>query len=302
MSEHTVSAPADPGLLSDSVRPQASRAKKLGRIARSKPLGVIGIVLVLIVGLLSIFANQVAPYGPTQLAAIPLQGPSSDHWFGTDDFGRDVFSRVLYGGRVSVIVGFLSVAIGLTTGTVAGILSAYRGGWFDLILQRVVDALMAFPTLVLALAVVAALGTSQRNVVIAIAISLFPNVARVARSVVLSVREELYVESALAAGASDSKIMSRHILPNIVPALIVLATAFFGQAIVSEAALSFVGLGIPPPNPSWGNMMSGQARTYMTSAPWMALFPGIALSMLVFGINLFGDALRDVLDPQLRNR
>ena len=302
MSDSTIPASAETVLISGTLRPRVSLSRRTRRLARSKPLGVVGIFLVLLVGLLSLFANYVTDYGPTQLAGVPLQSPSSDHWFGTDDFGRDLFTRVLYGGRVSVIVGFLSVTVGLVTGTAVGLLSAYRGGWFDLIMQRIVDALMAFPTLVLALAVVAALGTSQRNVVIAIAVAMFPNVARVARSVVLGIREEPYVEAARSVGASDAAIMRRHIFPNIVAPLIVIATAFFGGAIVSEAALSFVGLGIPPPNPSWGNMMSGPARTYITVAPWMAIFPGIALSMLVFGINLFGDALRDVLDPQMRHR
>lgn len=302
MSDRTITTKASPGLLSDTIRPRVSRSRRVRRLMRSKPLGVTGILLVLIVGLASLFANYITDYRPTELAGIPLQSPSSAHWFGTDDFGRDLFTRVLYGGRVSVTVGFLSVTAGLVTGTIVGLLSAYRGGWFDLIMQRIVDSLMAFPTLVLALAVVAALGTSQRNVVIAIAIAMFPNVARVARSVVLGVREEPYVEAARSIGASDLSIMTKHIFPNIVAPLIVIATAFFGAAVVSEAALSFVGLGIPPPNPSWGNMMSGPARTYITVAPWMAIFPGIALSLLVFGVNLFGDALRDVLDPQMRQR
>lgn len=286
----------------ETLRARPSLRRRAGRLARGKPLGVAGITLVLIVALLSLFANYVTDYGPTELGGIPLQSPSWDHWFGTDDFGRDVFSRVLYGGRVSVTVGFLSVAFGLVTGTIVGMMSAYWGGWFDLIVQRIVDALMAFPSLLLALAVVAALGTNQRNVVIAISIAMFPQVARVARSVVLSLREELYVEAARSIGAPDRSVMWRHIFPNMMPPLIVIATAFFGGAIVSEAALSFVGLGIPPPNPSWGNMMSGSARTYITVAPWMAIFPGVALSLLVFGVNLFGDALRDVLDPQLRQR
>lgn len=284
------------------LRPRPSFGRRAARLARSKPLGVAGVMLVLIVGLLSIFADYVTSYGPTELAAVPLQGPSWDHWFGTDDFGRDVFSRVLYGGRVSITVGFFAVAFGLFSGTIVGLMSAYWGGWVDLVIQRIVDAIMAFPSLLLALAVVAALGTNQRNVIAAIAIAMFPNIARVARSVVLSIREEPFVEAARSVGASDMNIMRKHIFPNMVPPLIVVCTAFFGGAIVSEAALSFVGLGIPPPNPSWGNMMSGSARTYITAAPWMAIFPGVALSLLVFGVNLFGDALRDVLDPQLRQR
>ncbi len=302
MSDTPISAAPNHSLLADAVRPRRSRKQRAMSIVRKNPLGVIGVVLVVVISMMALFASQITDYGPTQLAGVPLQSPSSDHWFGTDDFGRDMFTRVIYGGRISITVGFLSVAIGLIVGTIIGLVSAYFGGWFDLITQRIVDALMAFPTLVLALAIVAALGTTQRNVIIAIAIAMFPNVARVARSVVLGIREELYVESARSIGISDIGIMARHILPNTVPPLIIVATAFFGGAIVTEAALSFVGLGTPPPQPSWGNMMSGPARTYITVAPWMAIFPGVALSLLVFGINLFGDSIRDILDPQLRNR
>ena len=288
--------------IGEAVRPHGSTSQRLLAFARSKPVGVIGLVFVLLVGVTSLLADRVTDYGPTQLAGPPLQRPNGDHFFGTDDFGRDVFARVLYGGRISLRVGFLATILGISAGTLAGLVSAYRAGWFDLIFQRVIDALIAFPTLVLALAVVAALGTNQRNVILAIAISQFPNVVRVARSAVLSVREEQYIEAARAIGVPNGRIMLRHILPNIVGPLIVIATAYFGAAIVTEAALSFVGLGVPPPQPSWGNMMSGSARTYISVAWWMALFPGIALSMLVFGVNLFGDALRDVLDPRLRNR
>lgn len=286
----------------DMLRPRVSRMRKLRRLARTKPLGVIGLVLVLVVGLASIFAGVMTQFGPTELAAVPLQKPSGTHWFGTDDFGRDVFARVLYGGRISLRVGFFAVVVGLTAGTLLGLISAYRGGWLDLILQRFVDALMAFPTLVLALAIVAALGSSQRNVVIAIAVAIAPNISRVVRSSVFAIREEQYVEAARSIGVSDWRIMARHILPNIVGPLIVVGTAYFGSAIVTEAALSFVGLGVPPPNPSWGNMMSGSARTYITVAWWMAFFPGLALSLLVFGVNLIGDTLRDVLDPRMRQR
>lgn len=302
MSNTALGPAADLTAIRDAVRPRRTLGQRIGALVRSKPLGVIGLVFVIVVGMCSLLAGEITEYGPTALAAPPLQRPSGAHWFGTDDFGRDVFSRVLYGGRISLRVGFLAVILGVSTGTLAGLLSAYQSGWFDLIFQRLVDALMAFPTLVLALAVVAALGTNQRNVIVAIAISMFPNVVRVARSAVLSVREEQYIEAARAIGVADRRIMLRHILPNIIGPLIVVTTAYFGAAIVTEAALSFVGLGVPPPQPSWGNMMSGSARTYISVAWWMALFPGIALSMLVFGINLFGDALRDVLDPRLRTR
>lgn len=302
MADTALTRPANADALRDAIRPQRTRSQRLRRIARTKPLGVAGLLFVGVVTLASLFAPLITDYGPTQLAGMPLQKPSSAHWFGTDDFGRDVFSRVLYGGRVSLRVGFLAVLLGASAGAFLGLVSAYRGGWFDLISQRFVDALMAFPTLVLALAIVAALGSSQRNVIIAIAIAMLPNIARVVRSAVFSIREEQYIEAARSIGTPDRTIMRRHILPNAMGPLIVVATAYFGGAIVTEAALSFVGLGVPPPNPSWGNMMSGPARTYIAVAWWMAFFPGLALSLLVFGVNLFGDSLRDILDPRLRNR
>lgn len=302
MNETALPQTAHVDALRDAIRPQRTRGQRLRTVMRTKPLGVAGVAFVALVSVASLGAGVITDYGPTELAGVPLQAPSSVHWFGTDDFGRDVFSRVLYGGRVSLRVGFLSVLIGASIGGLIGLVSAYRGGWFDLIMQRFIDALMAFPTLVLALAIVAALGSSQRNVIIAIAIAMLPNVSRVTRSAVFSIREEQYIEAARSVGTPDRKIMLRHILPNAMGPLIVVATAYFGGAIVTEAALSFVGLGVPPPNPSWGNMMSGPARTYIAVAWWMAFFPGLALSLLVFGVNLFGDSLRDILDPRLRNR
>jgi peptide/nickel transport system permease protein len=267
---------------------------------RKEPLGIVGLLLVLLVAATAILAGHIAHYGPDATSGRPLRAPSQEHWFGTDDLGRDVFSRVLHGGRISLTIGLLSVAVGVTIGTVIGLASGYVGGWLDLGVQRIVDALMAFPTLVLALAIVAALGINQRNVILAIAIAMVPGVSRVIRSSVLSLREELYVEAARALGAQRLRIVGRYIVPNLMGPLIVLTTAFFGTAIVTEAALSFVGLGTPPPAPSWGNMMSGSARTYITAAPWMAFCPGLVLSILVFGVNVLGDAIRDALAPELR--
>ncbi len=267
---------------------------------RRHRLGVVGLVLVIVVALAAVFAGAITHYAPEALSGAPLRAPSGGHWFGTDDLGRDVWSRVVYGGRISLATGLVSVVIGCTVGTVIGLVSGYVGGWLDLTVQRFIDALMAFPTLVLALAIVAALGISQRNVVLAIAIAMVPGVARVIRGSVLSIREELYVEAARAVGAGRRRILARYVLPNLAGPLIVVATAFFGTAIVTEAALSFVGLGTPPPTPSWGNMMSGSARTYITSAPWMAFCPGLVLSVLVFGVNVAGDAIRDALAPRER--
>ena len=274
--------------------------RRSGALIRRQPLGAVGLVFVLIVVLAAVFARQLARYGPDALSGMPLTGSSSTHWFGTDDLARDVFSRVIHGGRVSLTVGAISVLIGSAAGTALGLLSGYLGGKVDLVIQRLVDALMAIPTLVLALAIVATLGTSQKNVITAIAIAMIPLITRIIRGSVLVVCEETFVEAARALGARVPRIMLRHVLPNLVGPVVVVVTVFFGTAIVTEAALSFVGLGTPPPTPSWGNMMSGSARTYIMSAPWMAFYPGLALSILVFGVNVVGDAVRDLLDPRLR--
>ena len=263
-------------------------------------MGAVGLVLVLMVVLAAVFAPQITAYAPEALSGPALAAPSGAHWFGTDDLGRDVFSRVIHGGRISLSVGAVSVLLGCVVGTGLGLLSGYKRGWVDLSVQRIVDSLMSFPTLVLALAIVAALGTKQRNVTMAITIAMIPQITRIIRGSVLAVCSEVFVEAARGLGVRVTRIMLRHILPNLVGPIVVIATAFFGTAIVTEAALSFVGLGTPPPTPSWGNMMSGSARTYITSAPWMAFYPGLALSLLVFGVNIVGDAIRDVLDPRLR--
>jgi peptide/nickel transport system permease protein len=274
--------------------------QRSGALIRKQPLGAVGLVLVLIVVLAAVFARQLARYGPEALSGMPLAGSSGTHWFGTDDLARDVFSRVIHGGRVSLTVGAISVLIGSAAGTALGLLSGYLGGTVDLAVQRLVDALMAIPTLVLALAIVATLGTSQKNVIMAISIAMIPLITRIIRGSVLVVCEETFVEAARALGARVPRIMLRHVLPNLVGPVVVVVSVFFGTAIVTEAALSFVGLGTPPPTPSWGNMMSGSARTYIMSAPWMAFYPGLALSILVFGVNVVGDAVRDLLDPRLR--
>jgi peptide/nickel transport system permease protein len=270
------------------------------RALREQPLGLIGFLLVFAICLLALLARQVAPFDPLDISGPSFTAPGAAHWFGTDELGRDIFSRVLFGARVSVVVGFFAILIGCGVGTLLGVFSAFEGGIVDLLLQRVVDAMMAFPSLVLALSVVAALGASEQNVILAIGWALIPGQTRVARSATLAVKNEVYIESARAIGAGNFYIMLRQVLPNIVAPLTVVATAAFGGAVIAEAGLSFVGLGIPLPDPSWGNMMSGPARTYITRAPWMAFFPGLFLSLLVFGINMVGDSLRDVVDPRLR--
>jgi peptide/nickel transport system permease protein len=283
-----------------AISPSSSVTHRLSVLLRKQPMGAVGLIVVLIVVLAAVFAPQITAYAPEALSGPALAAPSRAHWFGTDDLGRDVFSRVVHGGRISLSVGAVSVLIGCVAGTGLGLLSGYQRGWVDLAVQRIVDSLMAFPTLVLALAIVAALGINRRNVTMAITIAMIPQISRIIRGSVLAVCGEVFVEAARGLGVHVPRILVRHILPNLVGPIVVVATAFFGTAIVTEAALSFVGLGTPPPMPSWGNMISGSARTYITSAPWMAFYPGLALSLLVFGVNIVGDAVHDVLDPRLR--
>ncbi len=268
---------------------------------RRKPLGAVGGVLIGLLALAALFAPFLAPYDPYEIRALEIfVPPGHKFWLGTDDFGRDVFSRIIYGARISLYVGLLSVGLGTTMGALIGLISGYWGGTVDDVLQRVMDSLLAFPSLILALAIVAALGQSTTNVIIAVAITTIPSSARVIRASVLSVRTHLYVEAGRALGAPETRLLFAHILPNCFAPYIVLATTALGNAILAEAALSFLGLGTPPPEPSWGTMLSGGAQSYVWQAPWMAIFPGVAISLAVYGFNLFGDALRDLLDPRLK--
>jgi peptide/nickel transport system permease protein len=234
-------------------------------------------------------------------AAWRCGAPDASHWFGSDFMGRDMFSRIVYGARISLAVGIGSTALGCLFGVILGLASGYLGGWTDLIVQRIVDVLQAMPVLVLALVMAASLGPSLTNTIIAIAIPLIPYSARVVRSNTLALREQPFVEAARAVGMSETRIAIRHVLPNTLAPLIVIATAQLGAAILTEASLSFLGLGIPEPYPSWGRMLSESAAEYVRTAPWLVIFPGIAISLAVFGTNLLGDALRDILDPRLRN-
>lgn len=268
---------------------------------RRNPLGAVGGLLILLMALFALFAPAIATHDRFALnARARLQSPSSEHYFGTDELGRDIFSRVVYGSRISLTVGFIAVGIGTFGGALIGLVCAYFRGATDFWLQRLMDALFAFPTIILALSIVAVLGASTTNVVIAVGIVSIPRISRVVRSSALAVMAQPYIEAARSMGSGHLRIVLRHILPNTLAPIIVLATAGFGGAILSEAALSFLGVGTPAPHPSWGVMLSGAAQQFIRVAPWMAIFPGIAISLAVFGFNLFGDAIRDVLDPRLR--
>jgi peptide/nickel transport system permease protein len=285
------------------ARPGAGPWTTLARFVRRKPLGAAGGVLILVMVLTAIFADVLQTEDPIATdAAHTLAAPNADHWLGTDHLGRDIYSRIVHGARVSLIVGLASTLLGSVFGGIIGLLSGYVGGKTDLITQRVLDILQGLPLLVLALVMSASLGPSVQNVIIAISIPIIPRAARVIRASVLSIREMQYVEAARALGISHLRIAFRHILPNTMGPFIVLGTAQLGSAILVEATLSFLGLGVPEPYPSWGRMLSVSAAEYAQKAPHLVLFPGIAISLAVFGSNLLGDALRDTLDPRLRGR
>lgn len=287
-------------------KPMPGKRGALGHVfhfIRHQPLGAIGGFIILAFCVVAVFAPLIAPYDPVRVdSARLLLPPNAQNLLGTDEFGRDIFSRLIWGARISLLVGLLAVLLGTTTGSILGLISGFFGGKLDTIIQRVMDTLMAFPMLVLALAMVAALGSSIQNVIFALAVVIMPNAARVIRSTTLSVREKPFVEAARNLGLSKWRILFRHVLPNCIAPYIILATAALGSAILSEASLSFLGLGTPPPDPSWGAMLSGKTQRYMTEAPWLAIFPGLAITFVVFGFNFLGDALRDALDPRLRSR
>ena len=276
--------------------------RRLVFLAGRHLLGSIGLVIMVLFVLTALFADVIARFDPLTVdSAHALARPSSLHWMGTDSFGRDVFSRIVHGARISLAVGIGSTALGASIGVIVGLTSGYLAGWVDLVFQRITDILQALPLLVLALVMTTALGPSLPNVIIAIAIPLIPTVSRVIRANTLALRELPFVEAAKSIGMSETRIALRHVLPNTLAPLIVLATAQLGSTILTEASLSFLGLGIPEPHPSWGRMLSESAAEYVRTAPWLVIFPGIAISLAVFGTNLFGDALRDILDPRQRS-
>ncbi len=268
---------------------------------KRKPLGAAGVFVILVFCFVAAFANVIDRGDPNELHPSDLlQAPNSDAWFGTDNLGRDLYSRVVHGARVALLIGFVAVGLATAAGTAIGLVSGFYGGKVDLVIQRFVDAILAFPVLVIALAVVTAVGPSLRNLMLAIAFIMTPGFSRVVRASVLGVRQNLYVEAAQAVGASTPRILLRHVLPNVVAPIIVVSTGAIGSAILAEASLSFLGLGPPPPNATWGSMLAIEARFYITTAWWLAVVPSAAITLAVLGFNLFGDALRDVWDPRLR--
>jgi peptide/nickel transport system permease protein len=285
----------------EQASPRPSRGQLLWQFCRENPLGAAGGFVVLAMMVMAVFAEQITRYDPTaNNFGDMLTAPNLDYWLGTDQFGRDLYTRIVYGARTALLVGFISAFAGATIGLILGVASAYFGGIFDLVFQRVMDVVMAFPLIILALAVVSIFGTGTFNVIIAITIPFIPRCARVVRSSALAVRETPFIDAARACGFGHTRIVLRHMVPNVMAPYIVMMTAAVGQAILIEASLSFLGLGVQEPTPAWGLMLRGGAQEYAESAPWVAIYPGVAISLAVFGFNLFGDALRDWLDPKLK--
>jgi len=274
--------------------------------AQTQPLGTLGAVVVLVMAVSALGADLIAPYDPEAIDFSAMLGaPSLDHLLGTDAFGRDVLSRVIYGARTALAIGFISSFLGSSLGALIGIAAAYFRGGFDLAVQGVTDILLSFPIIILALVVVAVLGKGMAfgvdwYLIAAIGVPIVPNVARVVRSAALAIREMPYIDAARAAGFSSARIIFRHMAPNVVAPYLIMITAFIAQAILLEASLSFLGLGVVEPTPSWGLMLSGHAADFYHEAPWMIVFPGLAISLAVFSFNLLGDSLRDWLDPRLK--
>lgn len=279
----------------------AGWARKLGRLARHKPLGTVSVVILAVMWLTALCAPLIAPYywrdvfnGPRLLA------PNAEYWFGTDDVGRDVFSRVVWAARLSLTVSFAATVIGISIGSALGVVSGYFLGWFDLLWQRVMDAMQALPGLVLLMVIVQVVGTGLPVVAIALAVLTVPGASRIIRSSVISVRQNPYIEAARVLGANNVRIMVRHVLPNAFPPILILAALSLGGNLLLQAALSFLGL-VSSEYPDWGSMLNAGARRFMESAPWLAIYPGIAIMLTVFAYNMLGDTLRDVLDPRLRS-
>jgi len=286
-----------------TVRPRRGSAviKFMGRLFREKPLGAAGAVIFIVFLLCGLFADILAPYGYNQISPINrLKPPSWQFLFGTDNLGRDVFSRCLYGAQLSVIIGFCAAGLATLVSIVVGVVSGYIGGKFDMIVQRMVDAWMSFPDLIVLIVVVSVVGPGLLPIIVVLGLLLGVGGSRIIRGATISVRENMYVNASQSMGASTTRILLRHILPNVMAPVIILFTTRVGFVILAESGLSFLGLGVPPPAPTWGGMLSGSGRTYMLQGPWLALAPGLCLTVVVYATNVFGDALRDLLDPRMR--
>ena len=280
-----------------------SLVRRLWDLARRQPLGTAGAFVVVLMATAAATAGILTPFDPERASLQHmLTPPGGQFLMGTDEFGRDILTRVLYGARTALFIGLVSAFVGATAGLIIGVASAYFGGLFDLIVQRIVDIFLAFPLIIMALAVVATLGPGVQNVIIAIIVPFIPQCARVVRSSALSIREIPYVDAARALGYSHARIILRHMAPNVMAPFLIMLTYFVGQAILLEAVLSYLGMGVQDPTPAWGLMLKGAAVEFIESAPWLSIFPGLAITLAVFGFNLFGDALRDLLDPKLRSR
>jgi peptide/nickel transport system permease protein len=272
-------------------------------LLRKQLIGAFGLFIVALMVVMGIFAPLISPHDPVHVDfENMLRPPGADHLLGTDQFGRDILTRLLYGARTALFVGCTAAFVGSTAGLVFGVTSAYVGGWFDLLFQRITDVLQAFPLIIMALAIVAIFGTSTVNVIVAITIPFVPDCARVVRSSALAQRRMPYVDAARASGFSGARIVLRHIVPNVTAPYLIMITTFVGHAILLEASLSYLGLGVQEPTPAWGLMLQGGAEEYAESAPWLAVWPGVAIFLAVFGFNMFGDAVRDILDPKLRSQ
>ena len=283
------------------LRPKRTLLQSLGNFLRRKPLGAFGAGVALLIIVVAIFAPFIATHDPYNIDPFnQYAAPSSELWFGGDQLGRDIYSRIVYGTRISLVVGIISALIGSSVGMLIAVSSAYFGGMTDLLSQRVMDGMMAFPALILAIAIMAALGASLTNVIIALTVVYIPSTARILRSQALAIKEMDYVLAARSVGAGHWRVMLYHMVPNCLAVFIVIITFQLGIAIIAEATLSFLGIGAPPQDPSWGGMLRGSAQTYIAVAPWLGVFPGIAIAVVVFSWNVLGDALRDIFDPRMR--
>jgi peptide/nickel transport system permease protein len=299
MADH-VEVLTPPRAMRHERRPVAA-ARAAARFCRRKPLGALGAAIVLAMLVMAAGAEWIAHYPYDQgIPGARMKPPGARFWLGTDNLSRDMWSRIVYGARVSVTVGFATILLGTALAAAIGVSSAYVGGIYDLVVQRIMDAWMSFPYLMIVLSIMAVLGPGMLNLILTLSIVIAAQFARVIRGAALSVMQHPYVESARALGSGHLRLVGRYLLPNVAATIIILATIGLGNVILAESALSFLGFGVPPPHPSWGGMLSGSGRSYMFRAPWMAIWPGVAISLAVFGFNMLGDALRDVLDPRLR--